>query len=463
MDKIKASVFTLIAAAIIAVGATGCKVGRKFATPHTDMPAAFTPGVLTDSFSMADVDWRIIYSDTLLQQLIERALTNNKDLAIADARIRELAQLRRSAKAELFPTVSGNLYVQKEGLNYGGHNYQNDPENGLKGSLTWEPDIWGNLRWADEKARASWLASVEGRRALEVALVASMAQSYYELVALDNELAIVCRTLDARREGERIARLRWEGGLTSETSYQQAKVELERTLARVPILQRDVSIKESEITLLLGEFPHDVARVATLTNVDLPDSLPVGLPSTLLMRRPDLRQAMLQLRAANAAVGVANTNRFPRLTLTAQGGVESEELSDFFKSPMHYLAAGLLGPIFDFGRLQGKYRAAQAAYEQEVHRYDRTVIEAFTQVRNAIVTFHKVKEIYASAVQLEQSAKATMELAQLQYINGVISYLDVLDAQRNYFDAQMGLSNALRSKQLCIVQLYKVLGGGWHS
>lgn len=459
MDKSKAIVFSLIL--IIAGSLSSCRLGQRFVKPDPLLPQSFDESFITDTFSIADVDWRIIYSDPLLQELIAHALDSNKDLAIADARIRQLGELRRSVKADLLPSVSAQVYGQKEGLNYGGDSFKPDPELGLKGGLSWEPDIWGNLRWADEKARAQWMASREGRHALEVSIIASVAQAYYELVSLDNELSIVNRTLLARREGERIARLRWEGGLTSETSYQQAKVELERTATRVPVLERSIAFKQNELSILLGEYPHEIQRAQNLSDMDLPETLPVGMPSTLLMRRPDLRQAELMLRAANAAVGIAYTDRFPRLTLTAQGGLESEQLSDFIKSPMYWLSAGLMGPLVDFGKRQGKYRAAQAEYEQESLRYEKAVITAFTEVSNAIVDFSKVKEIYASASQLEQSAKTTMELAQLQYLNGVISYLDVLDSQRSYFEAQIGLSNALRSKQLCIVQLYRVLGGGW--
>ena len=181
----------------------------------------------------------------------------------------------------------------------------------------------------------------------------------------------------------------------------------------------------------------------------------------MLEKRPDIRQAEQQLIAANAEVGIAYTNRFPRLTLTAQGGLESEEFANFLKSPMYFLSAGLIGPVFDMGRRQAAYRAKQAAYEQANLQYEKTVLQAFTDVKNAIVTFKKVEDIYTKWRELEQSAKATMDLAQLQYINGVISYINVLDAQRSYFDAQIGLSNAIRDKRLCLVQLYKSLGGGW--
>lgn len=350
---------------------------------------------------------------------------------------------------------------KKRELNYGGDRYKNDPEEGLKASLSWELDLWGNLRWANDRSKALLMESVENRRGLTISIIAEVAQAYFELVALDNELSIVRQTLDARKESVRLAKLRFEGGLTSETSYQQAKMELARTATHIPILERDIALKENEISFLAGEFPSTIERNRQRKRITLPENLPVGLPSTLLERRPDVRAAEQSLIAANAAVGMAYTNRFPRLTLTATGGLESEEFSDFFKSPMHFLSASLLGPIFDFGRRQGAYRAQQAVYEQECYSYEKVVLNAFMEVRNAIVDYNKIQEIYESMAELEQASKTTMELAQLQYINGVIGYIDVLDAQRSYFDAQINLSNAIRNKELVIVQLYKALGGGW--
>lgn len=441
---------------------TSCKLGHQFSRPELDMPGQFDSDMnMTDTFSIADVDWRTIYTDPELQSLIELTLANNKDLRIADARIREMAAGKRIDVAGLFPQINGNAYVQKEGLNYGGDRYRNDPENGIKLAMSWEIDLWGNLRWAKDRGTAAFMESVEGRRALQVTLIAQVAQSYFELTALDHELMIVRQTLKARQEGERLAKLRFEGGLTSETSYQQAKVELERTATHIPILERNIAVKENEIAFLAGEYFHTIKRRQDPRNVKLPDTLPVGMPSTLLERRPDIRAAEQSLIAANAEMGMAYTNRFPRLTLTGQFGVESDEFVNLLKSPMHFISAGLLGPVFDMGRRQASYRAKQAAYEQEVYSYEKTVLNAFKEVRNAIIDFNKVKEMYSSALQLERSAKTTMELAQLQYINGVIGYLDVLDAQRSYFDAQVGLSNAVRNKQLCLVQLYRALGGGW--
>ena len=327
--------------------------------------------------------------------------------------------------------------------------------------MSWEIDLWGNLRWANDEGKAQVLECIENQRAVTISLIARVAQDYYELVALDNELSIVKQTLKARKEGVRLAKLRFEGGLTSETSYQQAQVEYARTATHIPVLERDISMMENEIAYLTGDLDFKVKRTKISKDLIGIESLPVGLPSTLLERRPDIKAAEQKLIAANAAVGVAYTNRFPRLTLTAQYGVESDEFSNLFKSPMYFLSGALLGPLFDMGKRQSAYRAQQHVYEQECYNYEKTVMNAFTETRNAIVAFNKTKDIYESMSQLETSSKTTMELAQLQYINGVIGYIDVLDAQRSYFDAQVGLSNAIRDKQLALVRLYKALGGGW--
>lgn len=211
----------------------------------------------------------------------------------------------------------------------------------------------------------------------------------------------------------------------------------------------------------MGEYPSGIVHADRTADFNLPERLPVGMPSTLLRQRPDIRAEEERLKSAYAQVGVAYTDRFPRLTLTATGGLENEELGHFLKSPMSFLSAGLLGPIFDWGKRQGAYRAAQAAYEGAVSRYEGVVINAFSEVRTAISNYTKVQESYDSWAALERDAKATMELAQVQYINGAVGYLNVLDAQRSYFDARVGLSNAMRDKQTALADLYLALGGGW--
>lgn len=452
--------YTLLYIAAATIALSSCQIGKHYTRPELNLPQQLDT-MQQDTLTIAEMQWWEIYTDTTLQSLIDKTLEHNKDIKIAAARVKELAAMKRIDYANLFPQVNGSIYTQKEALDYGGDSYKNDPESGAKASVSWELDLWGNLRWAKDKSMAQFLGSIEAQRALKMSLIAEVAQSYFELVALDNELAIVKQTLNARKEGVRLAKLRFEGGLTSETSYQQAQVEYARTATMVPDLERKISIKENDIAFLAGEYPKRIERSIMPDEVKLPESLPIGLPSTLLERRPDVRQAEQKLVAANAAVGIAYTNMFPRLTLTAQYGLESEEMSDLLKSPVHYLSANLLSPLFTMGKNKAILKARKAAYEQERYSYEKSVLTAFKDARNAIVDFNKIKEIYESRLQLEHSSKATMELAQLQYINGVIGYLDVLDAQRSYFDAQIGLSNAVRDKQITMVRLYKALGGGW--
>ena len=438
---------------------TSCKVGKSYVRPDLHLPDSLAQH--QDTVSFGDQDWEEIYTDSTLRSLIDRALDHNKDMLIAAARIKEMAAQKRISTAALLPDIKGKVTAERELENHGGDAFKKSDTFEAQFLVSWELDLWGNLRWARSASIAEYLQSVEAQRALQMTIVAEVAQAYYELVALDTELDIVKQTLKAREEGVRLARIRFEGGLTSETSYRQAQVELARTATLVPDLERKISLKENDIAFLAGEYPNRIARSRLLQEFNFPETLPIGMPSTLLERRPDVRQAEQRLIAANAAVGIAYTNMFPKLSLTAQYGLESGEMSDLLKSPIHYLSANLLGPIFAMGKNRAIVKAKKAAYEQECYNYEKSVLTAFKDARNAIVDFNKIKEIYESRLQLERSSKTNMELAQLQYINGVIGYLDVLDAQRSYFDAQIGLSNAVRDKQITMVRLYKALGGGW--
>ena len=416
---------------------TSCKVGKSYVRPDLHLPDSLAQH--QDSVSFGDQDWKDIYADSTLRSLIDRALEHNKDMLIAAARVKEMAAQKRISTAALLPDIKGKVTAERELENHGGDAFKKADTFEAQFLVSWELDLWGNLRWARSASIAEYLQSIEAQRALRMTIVAEVAQAYYELVALDTELDIVKQTLKAREEGVRLARIRFAGGLTSETSYRQAQVELARTATLVPDLERKI---------LLQEF-------------NFPETLPVGLPSTLLERRPDIRQAEQKLIAANAKVGVAYTNMFPRLALTGGFGTESTSLSELLKSPYAVMEGALLTPIFGWGKNRAALKAKKAAFEGEVHNYEKSVLTAFKETRNAIVNFNKIKEVYELRANLERSAKSYMDLAQLQYINGVINYLDVLDAQRGYFDAQIGLSNAIRDELIAVVQLYKALGGGW--
>lgn len=438
---------------------TSCKIGQKYVRPDLDLPSRLEVGA--DSASVAGIPWQSLYTDTVLQRLITVALDQNKDMKMAAAKIKEMMAAKRISFANMFPALDARVYGQKEQLNYGGDNPKPDPEYGGKLALSWELDLWGNLRWANEAGIAAYMQSVEARRALQLTIIAEVAAGYYELCALDRELGIVQQTLAARREGLRLAKLRFDGGLTSETAYSQAQVELARTETLLPSLERKIKIKENDLSMLLGRYAGDIPRGRLLSEQQLPDRLPVGLPSSLLERRPDMCQAEQRLREANARVGVAHTDLFPKIRLTGNLGFESEELGDFIKSPAWFLAGDLLQPLFAMGKNKAKLKAAKARYEQEVYGYQKSVLGAFKEVNNALVTIRKVKEVRSSRARLEAAAQKYVDLAQLQYINGVTSYMDVLDAQRGLLDAQIGLNNAVLDELLSVVYLYKALGGGY--
>lgn len=452
----KYSIFSILAAAAL----SGCQLGKHYTRPQLELPETLD-SLSVDSSSIGDYPWEQLYTDTTLQGLIRKTLTYNKDMLIAAARIKEMAAMKRIDYANLFPQVGVKVYAEKEAENYGGDHYKQSNEFDLKGIATWELDLWGKLRWAKDKSIADFVGSIENQSALKMSLIAQVAQSYFELVALDNELAIVKKTVNARQESLHLVRLRYEGGLIPEIPFRQAQVELARTATLVPDLERKITLKENEISFLTGEYPHRIKRSVLPEEVMLPGSLPVGLPSSLLERRPDVRKAEQDLIAANAAVGVAFTSLFPTISLTASFGGESAELHDLLKSPTHLLSASLLQPIFAMGKNRAMLKAKKAAYEQAVYAYEKTVLNAFKDAYNAISEFSKIKEIYETRLRLEQSSKIALDLAQLQYLNGYIGYIDLLDAQRGYLDAQIALNNAIRDKQLTVVNLYKALGGGW--
>jgi len=431
-----------------------CKIGKKYTRPELDLPATISDSIPADPSTVADIQWPGIYTDTVLQRLIRTSLAYNKNLLAAAARVKESRYAHRMEKANLLPALGIDALGERE--------YDRSPGNtfNIEGTLTWELDLWGKLRWGSQASLAAYLQTVEGQRAMQMTLISEVAQAYFELRALDMELSIVRQTHEARIESVRLAKLRFEGGLTSETAYRQAQVELAKTTTLIPDLERRIRLKENDISLLAGQYPGTIERGKNIDRQTLPTSLPVGLPSSLLERRPDIRQAEYKLKAANAKVGIAYTSLFPQISLTARYGREDSELGDFLKAPYFYLGGKLLAPAFNAGKNRARLKAARAALEQETYNYQQTVLTAFKEVDNALTTFSKIREIRESRSRLEEAARSYMELANLQYLNGVISYLDVLDAQRGYFDAQIGLNNAVRDELLSVVYLYRALGGG---
>lgn len=361
------------------------------------------------------------------------------------------------------PEISGIAGTNHETNRYNGIATTKDPEYDLKMTIGWEINLLGAMSWAQKGSLARYKATIDDYHAMRMALVAETASAYFRLMALRNELAIVRQTLATRDESLNQARIRFEGGLTSETVYQQAKVEYASTAALVPNLEQQVKAANNAITLLIGEFPNDsICSGQPIWSDNIQDNIPVGISSTLLERRPDISAAEHRLAAAMADVGLSYANQFPNIRLSFTPGWENESLSHFLASPFTYVIGNIAGTIFDFGRKKRKYKAAIAVYDQARNDYEKIVINAFTEVNTAIETLNKVKENRKLKAELCEASRKYVHLAQLQYRGGSLNYIDVLDAQRKYFEAQISVSNALRDEYLALTNLYKVLGGGWN-
>ena len=448
------SALTLLAACSGVKGLTPAQLNLPDSLDGNDM----------DSTTIADVAWWNVYTDSALIYIINETLQYNRDLLAAGARVEQMRELYGLAKADFFPTVKAHALYNRETNDYYGEAHMTDPQIDLKATFSWEVDLWGSLEWARKKGAADFVASVENQRAMRITLIAEAASAYYRLLALDNELAIVKQTLFTREENLAKAKLRFEGGLTPETVYQQAQVEYATTAALLPGLERQIEVLKNGITLLMGRYPGDeLVRGNIANNEPMRNNIPAGLPSTLLERRPDLRAAEASLRAALANVGIAYANRFPKLRIELTGGLENDEFGHFFQSPFTFVLGSIAGTILDFGRNKRKYRAAIQAYEQSRYAYEQKVLTAFREVDDAALTFRLARETAERRNELLEAAKRYNTLAWAQYGMGAINYIDVLDAQRRYFDAQVGHSNAVRDEYLAFINLYKCLGGGWNT
>lgn len=451
--------FPLITLLMFCAGCSG--VGR-LTSPDLEIPDRITDNREAEYMSIADMEWYQFYTDSTLRTMIGRTLANNRDLLSAAAKVDEMRALYGVTRAEQLPELSALAGGNLERTDYNGSGWSGDPEYSLKATLNWEVNLWGAMSWARRKGMAAYKASVEDFRAMQITLIANTASAYLHYIAMNSELAIVKETLHTRSEALEQARIRFEGGLTSETVYQQAKVEYSSTASLVPNLERQIAVARNALTILMGEFPVDELPVGTMfLDYHLPDSVDVGIPSAILQRRPDIRAAEQRLASAMANVGLTYANRFPSFRISLTGGLENEALTDFLKSPYTYIIGNLTGPIFDFGKRKKKYEAAIAQYEQARLAYEKVVMTAFTEVNNALTAYSKYQENYALKVSLREAAWKYVELSGLQYRAGSLNYLDVLDAQRRHFDAQIGELNALLDRYTALIDLYKALGGGW--
>jgi len=456
---------------LLAFLVAGCAVGPDYQRPEVETPAAWRYGAALPANEnpddLANLAWWTLLQDPVLDTLIADTLRNNRDLRIAAARIEEAAGILGTTRAQLFPQVGANLGASSKQLpettatQIAGQSGRTDQ---LSAALNvgWEIDLFGKFRRANEASQAELLASEENRRALLISLASTVANAYISLRDLDNQLDIAKKTLQSREQATRIFELRYRGGVVSDLEISQVRSELETARVAVPIAEQLIAQQESLLSALSGRLPGSIARGKSLSELLIPLP-PANLPSSVLARRPDIRQAEQVLIANNARIGVARAAYFPTLSLTGMLGGVSTSFSSLFSGPAATWSAGadLAAPIFTAGSIAGQVKAAEARQVQALEQYRKTIEYAFREVDDAMIGAEKSREIAEARIRQVNSLVTYANVARLRYESGYSAYIEVLDAERTLFQNQINESQARAQALISSTTLYKALGGGW--
>jgi multidrug efflux system outer membrane protein len=449
-------------------GLGGCTtLGPDYRRPPVDTPETWqTP--LKEAGAVANLEWWKAFNDPALDELIQSALENNRDLRIAAARIREFAARVDIARSGLYPHLGYGASAARTQLS---RNALGSPPAGVSrvGSdyqanlgIGWELDFWGKIQRGTEAAQANLLAVEYGRRALLLSLVSSVATSYIELLSLDRQLEIARDTLKRRAETVDLFKTQFEGGVVSELEVAQARAEYETTAILIPAIEQQIKVTEFNLSVLLGRNPGAISRGGNIDQMVLP-KVPAAIPSQVLLQRPDILQAEQNLVSANALIGVARAAYFPSISLTGLLGLASAELSTLLDgaSGLWNAGAAVAGPIFSGGALDAQLRASEEIQQQLLQSYLLSIQSAFSDVDKALVSAQKLREILQASRRQVKALKDYASFAQDRYDEGYVSYIEVLDSERRLFDAELEYTKRLGNSYVALVAIYKSMGGGW--
>jgi len=474
---------TLVAGGgVLAMGA--CTVGPNYKRPAVNAPASFRGEAPTETpnsgpasaspktgrpasggvASLGDEKWWEVFQDQELQGLIRTALKNNYDVRIAATRVLEAQAQLGITRADQLPSLSvGGNITGTQSPKIGPIPSYELTQGQVSASAAWNLDFWGRYRRATEAARANLLSNEWAQKEVMSTLVADVASSYFTLRQLDLQLEISKRTLNSRQDSLQLTKTLEEHGINNLLDVRQSEQLVYTAAAEVPDLERQITQQENAISILLGNNPGDIPRGLKLTEQPHSPEVPVGIPSALLERRPDIRQAEANLIAANAQIGVARAAYFPQISLTGTAGFESPKLTDLFSGPAGAwtLVGSITQPIFEGGRLKSGVRLAEAQHEQLLLTYQQTIQGAFRDVSNALVAYRKFREFRIQQQQLVESARDAARLSELRFQAGSTDYLEVLTNETNFFSAELTLAQAQGNELNALVQLYQALGGGW--
>ncbi|WP_300320607.1 efflux transporter outer membrane subunit [Accumulibacter sp.] len=451
-----------LTAVLLAVLAGGCMVGPDYVRPQVDTPPAWRLNE-QDANDLANTAWWKQFDDPVLDDLVSTALHQNHDLLIATARIEEFAGRYGIVRAELFPQVGAGYEASRQRNTLPG---ANNPAtyNAYQAVIaaSWEIDLWGRIRRLNEAAKAQLLASEDARRAIVLSLVGRVAGAYVNLRDLDRQLEIARATAKSRGESYDVFKDRYMGGVISILELSQNKSQYDEALASIPPIEKAIAQQENGLSVLLGRNPGPIARGKNIDQLTLP-TIPAGLPSDLLERRPDIQLAEQNLIAANALIGAAKAAYFPTISLTGLFGYASNGLSNLFdsQSKVWQYAAPISMPIFTAGAIAGQVQEAEAAQQQALFAYQRTIQEAFREVNDALVNQERTREQLRAQKQQVQALEQYSATARLRYDNGYTSYIEVLDSERSLFNVQLQYAQTQQVQFQAMINLYLAMGGGW--
>ncbi|MFT3824752.1 MAG: efflux transporter outer membrane subunit [Chitinophagaceae bacterium] len=452
--------------------AAACRMGKDYSRPEVALPQQFGDTAPSDT-SIAGMNWKEFFTDTTLQRLIEQSLQNNYDQQLAIKRIEEAEAYVKQAKVNWLPSLQGQVAAStttpsKNSLNglslesFLGSRHVEDYNANV--GLSWEIDIWGKLRRQREIARANYLQSYEAARTVQTTLVAEIANSYYNLLMLDEQLDIAHKNLLLSDTIVNMIQLQKQAGLVTELAVQQATAQRQNTALLVPQLEQQVAIQENLLRILLGDLPGKINRTSQLADVRVWQELPTGLPAGLLSRRPDVRSNEMALVAANAQVGVAEASMYPSLNITASGGLNAFKASKWFVVPgslFGTVAGSVAQPIFQRRQLKTQKEVANIRRDEAVISFRQSVLNAVGEVSNALVKLDKLKTQHEVAEARTHTLQTAIRQAEMLFKSGLADYLEVITAQGNSLEASILLADIQRQQLSAMVELYRSLGGGW--
>ncbi len=459
---------------VITLLVISCRTGKNYQRPAVVLPDRFMQQQsYSDTSSMADIDWKNFFADPELQQLIDSGIRRNYDLQLALKRIGVAWEQVKQSKLVWYPQldlqVNGQINRPSENSLNGisansflGKSYIEDYIASL--NMTWEIDIWGKISRQKESSLARYLYSYEAAKAVQTRLVADIAQGFFNLLMLDQQLSVTKQNLGLNEHFALVTRLLYDAGEVTYLAVQQAVSQKQSTTLLIPQLEQSIAIQENALQVLTGNLPGKIRRQELLNDIHFRDSLSAGLPVAMLSRRPDVRSYEMALVSANAQVGIAQANMYPAINLTAGGGLESFKASNWFNIPnsLFGLATGtILQPIFRRRELKTQFEIAKLEREQAVIQFRQSVLTATSEVDNALVQIDKLKEQETIARSQTDTLKSAVSNAEYLFKSDMANYLEVITAQQNALQAQLNLASVQRQKLDALVELYRSLGGGW--